>query len=70
MGLGNGMLVRYKKKGLSLEEIHGEVHNGQISSLQVEDDLLFTASNEKQLGIHSMSLGKDINIAQLTLLKI
>jgi len=33
MGLGNGMLLRYKRKGLICEEMHGNVHNGQISSL-------------------------------------
>ena len=28
MGLGNGMLLRYKKSGLKCEEMHGEIHNG------------------------------------------
>lgn len=27
MGLGNGMVLRYKRKGLACEEMHGNVHN-------------------------------------------
>lgn len=70
MGLGNGMVLRYTKKGLSCEEMHGQVHNGQISSLQVLRDTLLTASSgDKSFAIHQMNL-QDINVSQLQLLKV
>ena len=55
LGLGNGMLVRYRKKGLKCEEIHAEVHNSLVSSLQIDQcatsDFLFTSSSDKTFSI-------------------
>ena len=60
LGLGNGMLLRFRKNGLKCEEIHGEVHNSQISSLKVDrcatSDYLFTASNDKTFCINGMKV--------------
>ena len=71
LGLGNGMLLRFRKNGLKCEEIHGEVHNAQISSLKVDRcataDYLFTASNDKTFCINRMKVrnfsAEDMNIS-------
>ena len=75
MGLGNGMLLRLKRTGLCCEEMHGSVHQSQISSLQVNRgstiDYLLTAGTDKILAVHKMDLtGKEININQLTLERV
>jgi len=55
MGLGNGMLLRYRKNGLKCEEMHGEIHTNQIASLKIDrcktQDYLLTASCDNTLCI-------------------
>lgn len=36
VGLGNGTILRFKKKNLLLEEIDADIHRDQISSLIVD----------------------------------
>jgi len=59
MGLGNGMIIRYKRKGLQVEELQGSVHNAQVSSLCIDpaqgSDILLSASNDLTFGIHQMN---------------
>jgi len=57
VGLGNGSILGFKKKGLSLEEIHADTHRDQICSLKVLEDhkLVITASNDLTIGMHRMS---------------
>lgn len=57
-GLGNGMLLRFKRKGLELQEICGDTgHADQISSLYLESAkaLMVTASHDKTMAIHRMA---------------
>ena len=57
-GLGNGMLLRFKRKGLELQEICGDTgHADQISSLSMESAkaLMVTASHDKTMAIHRMA---------------
>jgi hypothetical protein len=57
-GLGNGMLLRFKRKGLELQEICGDTgHADQISSLYMESPkaLMVTASHDKTMAIHRMA---------------
>jgi hypothetical protein len=57
-GLGNGMLLRFKKKGLELQEICGETgHGDQISALIVDQarGMLISGSHDKTIAIHRMA---------------
>ena len=57
-GSGNGMLLRFKRKGLELQEICGETgHADQISSLYMDSAkaLMVTASHDKTMAIHRMA---------------
>lgn len=56
LGLGNGMVTRFKRKGLVLEEMHSELHNHQVASMQIEGDLMFTCGHDLVLGVHSKSI--------------
>ena len=54
MGLGNGHLVTFKRTGLEIEEIHGDIHRAQINSVFVDQpsETLLTCSNDLTFGIH------------------
>ena len=58
MGLGNGYLVTYARTGLSIEEIHGDIHSAQINSVCIDQasETLLTCSNDLTFGIHAMQL--------------
>lgn len=54
-GLGNGMLLRFKKKGFSLEEVSGDAgHGAQVAALAMGEGLLVTASHDMTMGFHRM----------------
>jgi hypothetical protein len=62
------MLLRFKKKGLTLEEINGETgHGDQISSMVVDRRVLITAGHDLKVGYHRM--GTD-SIIEKTLLRV
>lgn len=56
-GLGNGMLLRFKKKGVTLEEISGNTtHGDQISAIVIDQprSMLVTASVDLSIAFHRM----------------
>jgi len=73
LGLGNGMIARYKKSGLAVEEVQQDVHNAQITSLAVSPDgqLLFTAALDNTFAIHKTGLDlKPAVTVKMTLLRV
>ena len=71
-GLGNGMLLRFKRKGLQLEEICGSTgHGDQISGLIIEEahKMLVTASHDLSLAYHRIGDGGE-QLIEKTLLRV
>eukprot|EP00347_Sterkiella_histriomuscorum_P008436 403345101 len=68
VGLGNGCLLRFKKKDLQLEEIDADLHGDQISSLIINqtDQIVITGSNDKTIALHRM---KDDRLIEQTLFR-
>ncbi|CDW79253.1 wd40 repeat-containing protein [Stylonychia lemnae] len=69
VGLGNGCILRFKKKNLALEEIDADIHRDQISALIIDkvNNILITGSNDLTVGFHRMS---DDRLIEQTLLKV
>jgi N-acyl-L-homoserine lactone synthetase len=58
VGLGNGMLLRFKRKGLEIQEICGDSgHADQIAALHIDQarSLLVTGSHDKTMAMHRMA---------------
>lgn len=53
-GLGNGTLMKFKKKKLELEEVYSDMHTNQISGMiyDKERNLVVTASNDLTICWH------------------
>ena len=57
VGLGNGTLLRFKKKNLQLEEIKPDIHGDQINSLIIDhtNQIMISASNDLSIAFHQIS---------------
>ena len=68
-GLGNGSLIKFKRKKLQLCEVYSEIHTNQICGmiLDQERNILITASNDLSIGFHSVSKEKVIDKTVLKL---
>lgn len=55
-GLGNGSIVKFKKKKLTMEQYHSDIHLDQISCMLLDKDesILVTGSNDMSLGWHKL----------------
>jgi hypothetical protein len=52
-------MLRFKRKGLVMEEICEGCHKGQVDALVVRAGVMVTAGGDKQMGYHRMGAKTD-----------
>ena len=57
-GLGNGTILKFKKKKLQLDEVYSDIHSDQITGILAQGDKLLTASNDLTIAMHQRGQDK------------
>lgn len=54
VGLGNGTLLKLKRKKLKLDEMHQDIHKNQITQILTDDKIIVTLSTDMSISWHEL----------------
>ena len=54
VGLGNGTLLKLKRKKLKLDEMHQDIHKNQITQILTDDKNIVTLSTDMSISWHEL----------------